>query len=67
MVVNCGEQAGSPVKQQGEDNGRVLEIRDTRKVSPDEDSDGGRIAPVEIRYSDNVASIEAGTPIRIEG
>ncbi len=51
---------GSPVKQ-GEDNGRVSEVRDTRKVSPDAALPAGGVAPVEIRHCDNVASIEAGT------
>ena len=58
---------GSPVKQQGVKDGRVSEIRNPRKVSPDAQVPAGGASAAQIRHSDNVAAIEAGTQIRIEG
>ena len=58
---------GSPVKQQGVNDGRVSEIRNTGKVSPDAAMPAGGASAAQIRYSDNVAKTEAGTPSRAEG
>lgn len=60
MVVNCGEKTGSPVKQQGVNDGRVSEIRDQGKVQADEDSDGGRIADTAKPNGAYVEAAEAG-------
>ena len=60
-------ETGSPVKQQGVKDGRVLEIRNTGKVSPDATLPAGGASAAQIRHSDNVAKTEAGTQIRIEG
>ena len=57
---------GSPVKQ-GVNNGRVLEIRNTGKVSPDAQVPAGGASAAQIRHCDNVAKTEAGAPSRAEG
>lgn len=58
---------GSPVKQQGDKNGRVSEIRNTGKVSPDAKMPAGGASAAQIRHCDNVAKTEAGAPSRAEG
>ena len=58
---------GSPVKQGEENNGRVLEIRNPRKVSPDAKVPAGGASAAQIRHCDNVAKTEAGAPSRAEG
>ena len=58
---------GSPVKQQGVNDGRVSEVRDKGKVSPDAQVPAGGASAAQIRHSDNVAKTEAGTPSRAEG
>jgi hypothetical protein len=61
LDANLWLQTGSPVKRQGDKNGRVLEVRDKGKVSPDETLPAGGASAAQIRHCDNVASIEAGT------
>lgn len=52
---------GSPVKQEIKDkNGRVSEIRNPRKVSPDAQVPAGGASAAQIRHCDNVAKTEAG-------
>ena len=58
---------GSPVKQQGVKDGRVSEIRNPRKVSPDAQVPAGGASAAQIRHCDHVAATEAGTQSRIEG
>ena len=53
-------ETGSPVKQQGVNNGRVSEIRDTRKIPADEDSDGRGIADIAKPDRAYVEATEAG-------
>ena len=55
---NLWIETGSPVKQKGDKDGRVFEVRDKRKVPADAASNGGRVEAVEIRHGDNVAQIE---------
>ena len=63
---NLWINTGSPVKQ-GDKNGRVSEIRDPRKVSPDAQVPAGGASAAQIRHSDHVAKTEAGAPSRAEG
>jgi len=51
---------GSPVKQEGENNGRVFEIRDQGKVPSDEFIYGGRIADAEKPDGAPVEAAEEG-------
>ncbi len=67
LDANLWLETGSPVKQQGVNDGRVLEIRNTGKVSPDAQVPAGGASAAQIRHCDHVAKTEAGTPSRIEG
>ena len=51
---------GSPVKQEGKNNGRVFEIRDQGKVPSDEFIYGGRAASAAVSDGAYVEATEAG-------
>lgn len=59
FLGNLWLETGSPVKQQGVNDGRVSEVRNKGKISTDAASDGGRVEAASIRHCDNVAPIEA--------
>ena len=67
LDANLWLQTGSPVKQQEVENGRVFEVRNKGKISPDAEMPAGGSSAAQIRHCDNVAAIEAGAQIGIEG